>query len=80
MFINDFLHYIFGCVTIKAENGFIERFINTCTAEGIPLWDMRKNGGTLTAKTDINGYKRIRLPAKKSGMRVRMTAKQGLPF
>ncbi|MBR5262796.1 MAG: sporulation protein YqfD [Clostridia bacterium] len=80
MVTRDFINLIFGCVSLRAENGFAERFINTCTAEGIPLWDIRKTADGLTAKTTVRGYRRIRLPARKSSMRVRMTKKTGLPF
>lgn len=76
----DPLHLIFGYVEIRAENGFPERFVNTCTAEGIPLWDMKKIGNTICAKTTVKGFRAIRSPAKKSSMRVRMIKKHGLPF
>ncbi len=80
MATKNFLNNLFGYVSFSAENGFAERFINTCTAEGIPLWDMRKHGEKMTAKTSISGYKRIRSAAKKSSMRVKITKKVGLPF
>lgn len=71
---------LFGCVEFSAENGFAERFVNICTAENIPLWDMHKLGSRMTAKTTINGYRSIRSAAKKSSMKVRMIKKTGLPF
>lgn len=80
MVTRDFINLIFGCVSLRAENGFAERFINTCTAEGIPLWDIRKTADGLTAKTTVRGYRQIRIPARKSSMRVQMTKKTGLPF
>ncbi len=80
MATNNFINNLFGYVFFSAENGFAERFINTCTAEGIPLWDMRKFGEKITAKTSIAGYKSIRSPAKKSSMRVKIIKKSGLPF
>ena len=76
----DPVYFIFGYVEITGENGFAERFINCCTAEGIPLWDMRKKGGRIYAKTTIDGFRKIRGPAKKSSMKIRLTAKHGLPF
>ncbi len=80
MVTRDFINFIFGCVTLSADNGFAERFINTCTAEGIPLWDIRKTSSGLTAKTSISGYKSIRSPARKSSMKVRLRKKSGIPF
>ena len=76
----DPVHLLLGYVDICAENGFAERFINSCTAEGIPLWDMRKHGDRIFAKTTLNGFKAIRRPARKSSMRVKLLAKHGLPF
>lgn len=80
MLSKNILNSVFGYIQFTAENGFAERFINTCTAENIPLWDMHRLGDRMTAKTTVNGYKNIRSPARKSSMRVRMTKKVGLPF
>ncbi|MBR6531585.1 MAG: sporulation protein YqfD [Clostridia bacterium] len=80
MVTRDILDTLFGCVEFSAENGFAERFINICTAENIPLWDMHRLGEKMTAKTTIGGYKMIRSPAKRSSMRVRLLKKIGLPF
>lgn len=80
MSVKDPVHLIFGCVDIKGENGFAERFINLCTAEGIPLWDIHKRNSEITAKTTVGGFKKIRSPARQSSMRVRLVRKHGLPF
>ena len=74
------LHLFFGYAEISAENGFAERFINLCTAEGIPLWEMKKSGKIIFAKTTLSGFKKIHKPAKESSMRVRLIKKRGLPF
>lgn len=71
---------IFGCVEFSAENGFAERFINICTAENIPLWNMHKRGDSMTARTTVGGYRNIRTVARRSSMKVRMIKKSGLPF
>lgn len=80
MSVRDPVHLLFGYVEIEGEKGFAERFINCCTADGIPLWDMRKSGDKIYAKTTADGFRKIRSPAKKSSMRIRLTAKHGLPF
>ncbi|MBQ7548509.1 MAG: sporulation protein YqfD [Clostridia bacterium] len=80
MKLYDVFRLISGCVELRADGGFPERFINVCTAEGIKLWDIRKLGDSVCAKTTVDGYRAIRGAAKKSGMRVRLTAKHGLPF
>ncbi len=80
MVTRDILNFIFGYVEFSAENGFSERFINSCTVNNIPLWDVVKKGDTLSAKTTVRGYRRIRSPAKKSSMNVQIKKKHGLPF
>ena len=80
MVTRDFINLIFGCVSFRAENGFSERFINSCCAQGIPLWELTKTADGLTAKTTIRGYRKIRIPARSSSMRVRITGRSGLPF
>ena len=78
--IFSILHFIFGYISINAKGGFIERFINLCTSKGIPLWDIRKHGDTVSAKTSIHGYMKIRNPAKQSGMKITVVKRAGLPF
>lgn len=80
MVTRDIINLFFGYVEFTAEKGFCERFINSCTADNIPLWDMHKKGSVLTAKTTPKGYRKIREPAKKSSMKVHITKKVGLPF
>ena len=80
MISENIINYALGYVTFTAENGFPERFINSCTAADIPLWDITKKENTLTAKTTARGYKKIHKPAKESSMRVRLYRKTGLPF
>ena len=76
----NFFRLIFGCVYFTACGGFAERFINLCTANGIPLWSIRKRQSGLTACTTVSGYKKIKASAKASGMTVRIKRKVGLPF
>lgn len=80
MSLKDPVHLLFGYVDLRAENGFPERFINLCTAAGIPLWDIKKSGEKITAKTTVDGYRRIRSPAKQSSMKVRLIKRHGIPF
>lgn len=80
MLFFKFLHFIQGYIRLKAQGGFPERFLNLCSNSGIPLWDVESRDGLLTASTTPAGYRKIRTPAKKSGMRVRIGKKHGLPF
>lgn len=80
MFIIEFIRWLFGYIDFSASGGFPDRFINLCTKEGIPLWNIKNVGGNLTASTTISGYLSIRNSAKKSGMKVRAIRKKGLIF
>ncbi len=80
MLVLNFIRYVMGYVCFTACGGFPERFLNLCRMRGIILWDLRSIDGVIHAKTDRAGYRRIRAVAKKSGMRVRISQKLGLPF
>ncbi len=80
MFIIKFIRFLFGYVTFTAKGGFPERFVNLCTKNKIPLWNMRKEKDTVFADTTVKAYKSIRKCAKKSGVRVKLSKKHGLPF
>lgn len=80
MFVLKFLRFLFGYVSFTARGGFPERFINLCRGSNILLWELKSVNSVLTACTDRSGYKKIRAVARKSGMRVRILKKHGLPF
>lgn len=80
MLVLRFLRFILGYVRFSAANGFPERFINLCKLHKINIWDLKSGGSVITACTDRKSYQRIRPVAKKSGMKVRINSKHGLPF
>lgn len=80
MLIIRFLRFVKGYVSFTASGGFIERFVNLCSKNRIPLWNLKRYGDFLEADTSVKGYKIIRESAKRSGVRVSMRKKHGLPF
>lgn len=74
------IRFLCGYVRFRATGGFPERFINLCSREKIPLWDISGGKEVLYAKTTIRGYHRLRTCARKSGMRPRVAERYGLPF
>lgn len=80
MLVLKFIRFITGYVCFTARGGFPERFINLCRLRGITLWELKSRDGVIYACTDRSGYRRIRPVAKKSGMKVRIKKKCGLPF
>ena len=75
-----FLRYLIGYIKFRAFGGFADRFINLCTKQGIPLWNVRNINGNITANTTVDGYLAIRSPARKSGMRVISIEKVGVRY
>lgn len=75
-----FLHYIFGFVRFSATGGFTERFLNLAQAKKISVWRTKNTRDGFTGETTIFGYKQLTEPAKKSGVKLHVLSKHGLPF
>lgn len=80
MFLIRLLRFLSGYVEFTVTGGFSERFINLCSVYDVPLWNVSHNKDYFTACTTINGYKKIPLFVKNSGVRVRKKACIGVPF
>ena len=80
MLIIRFIRFLLGYVSFSASGGFSERFVNLCTHNRIPLWNMKKVGNVLYGETTVEGYKAIRRPAYRSGVKLKLESKRGLPF
>lgn len=75
-----FIHFLTGYVVFAAAGGFPERFVNLCADMGIPVWDVRPQDGVLLGRTTVPAYRRLRIAAKRAGMRLRVRERRGLPF
>ena len=81
MFLVHLWNYIRGYVIIIAKGKSIERFINICTRRQILLWDIaRQDSNSAIMRASLRGFLLIRPAAKKSGCRVHIVKKCGLPF
>lgn len=81
MYIKIFLNYILGYLNIEIEGYFVEKFINTCIAKNIFLWNIRRTKSTLVyCNIGINNFRKVRKIAKNSKCRVKIKNKKGLPF
>ncbi len=72
--------YLRGTVLFRCEGAMCERFLNLATAADIKLFDLEKQGLSLTARVRAEDYKRLRAIAKRSMVRMRIVKKRGLPF
>lgn len=75
-----FVNWFFGYVIFTFSGGFTDGFINRCYDEKINIKDITAQDGTLTARCSINSYKRLHKIALRSGGRVKILKKRGLPF
>jgi len=81
MLIFRLWNYIRGYVIIFVEGYFLEKFVNICTRRQILLWDIQRDRNSkMTLKVSIRGFKMLKPVAKKTGCRVKILEKRGLPF
>ncbi|MBQ8503711.1 MAG: sporulation protein YqfD [Clostridia bacterium] len=74
------LRFIRGYVIFEIKGGFIERFINLCAVNRIHIWDVEKKENSLSAGILIKNFKALRPILKKSGNRIKIKSKFGIPF
>ena len=81
MFIKIIFSYILGFLKISVEGYYIERFINICKNEKIAIWNLKRNSNiSLLLNVRINEFKEVCKIAKKTGCKLRIKNKKGLPF
>ena len=81
MFIKRILSLIQGYLKIVVEGFFVERFINSCTAKNIFLWNNKRDKSTiLTANISIQDFRKIKKIAKITKCKIKIVEKKGLPF
>lgn len=70
-----------GYLEIRLSGSNPERVINMAMSRGIHVWDIYQDpGGEMVCKVRLGGYKALRYIVRKSGCRVRIRKKKGLPF
>lgn len=74
-------NYIRGYVIIIVEGNFLEKFLNICIHRQIFLWDIKKQkNNKMILKISIKGFLLLRPIVKKTGCKVKIKNKRGLPF
>ncbi len=74
------IRFLRGYVDFTAKGKFPERFLNITARYGINLWNSVPSENGLNATMSVSDYRKIRLIAKKSKVKTKITAKHGLPF
>ena len=76
----QFLRYLKGYVSIKVWGFSPERFMNLCSHHNIFLWEIKNCGEYYTMCISLQGFYLLRGIARKTGTRVVITGRYGLPF
>lgn len=72
--------YLKGYLRIKVWGFSPERFMNLCSNRDILLWDIVRDGEVYFMNISIKGFFQLRPIVKKTGTRVAILQKYGLPF
>ncbi|HJA43832.1 MAG TPA: sporulation protein YqfD [Candidatus Dorea stercoravium] len=74
------VRYVKGYLLIRVEGYSPERFLNACSHRGIDLWGLRSVGGAYEMYMTVRDFRRIRALSRKTGTKVRVRRRYGLPF
>ena len=75
--INNFCK---GYILLEITGFSTERFINLASHNNIYLWDIKKNKNGVVLKVSIKGFKLLKKYARKTGCKIKILKKSGLPF
>lgn len=74
------LRMIRGYVDFSVSGKYPERFLNSAFKSGVKIWSQKSSGGKVTGKMYVGDYKRCRTKARKTGVRLKVLKRHGLPF
>ena len=73
------IRFVRGTVEFTIRDGFLERFINLCAQNRVPIWDGRRDGSSYTAQTTLRGSRRLAELAQKAGVILEPPRRGGAP-
>lgn len=74
------IRFLKGYVRIRVTGYSPERFINLCGNHNILLWDIQNQGSFYTMSVSLKAFWQLRKITRKTGTRVVITRRCGLPF
>lgn len=81
MELREVYMHIGGYVNITVEGFFVERFINSCFANDIFLWNLEREKTTyLKARVGAKDFKKIKKIARNTKCKIKIKSKRGLPI
>lgn len=78
--IQQIIQYTKGHVRIRVTGSSYERFLNMCAKHDIILWNLQSVEDAYEMNISIQGFRLLKPLAKKSGTKVRILKRYGLPF
>lgn len=72
--------FIIGFLEVEFSGDIAEVILNICAKNGISLWNSKRKGKKIRCHITVRDFKALPNAAKKSGIRVHILKKQGLPF
>lgn len=74
-------NYLRGSLQVDLKGAAVERFLNLCAIHDVAFWDVRcLDADHFTAWVSVGGFLRLRPYARKTGCRVHVLKRRGLPF
>lgn len=81
MFLEKTANKIKGYVKINVYGFFVERFLNLALKDNIKLWNISKDGDVcVKAYANVYDYQKLVAIAKKTGCKINIYEKVGMPF
>lgn len=78
--ILNIFRFFRGYVDFSVSGKYPERFLNSAFKSGVKIWSQKYRGGKLTAQMYVSDYKNSREKARKTGVRLKVLKRHGLPF
>ncbi len=69
-----------GFLRIEIRGDIAEKLLNICAKNGIPLWNIKRRGEVIRCYIAVGDFKRLPRFVIKSGLRVHILDRYGLPF
>ena len=80
MFIVKGLRFLRGYLLVEGSGGYIERMLNLISQKNISCWNIHIHQYQISCMVFAKDYRRITKFAKKTGVRIRIKEKYGVPF
>lgn len=74
------IRYLKGYIQIRVSGYSTERFLNACSNKGIYIWNLHPVSGAYEMYINIKSFRRLKPIMKKTGTKVSITGRFGLPF